>query len=212
LGDDVNPLLKNDVTRAQYAVDKLKQTIAESQIAAPFSGKLLSISLIPGQEVQGYKAVVSLADVSQLEVSADLFSDQLNELAESMPVSLTLSSAPGKPLSGQVRLMPYPYGSGGKSTDETQTTDKSVRISINQTAQEAGYELGDLVRVTVEIERKDNALWLPPQAIRNFNGRRFAVLQDNDVQRRVDVKVGIEAEDRVEIEEGLEEGQTIVGP
>ena len=53
---------------------------------------------------------------------------------------------------------------------------------------------------------------MPPQAIRNFNGRRFAVVQDGDVQRRVDVKIGIQAEDRVEIEEGLQAGQTVVGP
>ena len=57
-----------------------------------------------------------------------------------------------------------------------------------------------------------NVIWLPPQAIRNFNGRRFAVVQDGDVQRRVDIKIGIQAEERVEIEEGLQVGQTVVGP
>jgi multidrug efflux pump subunit AcrA (membrane-fusion protein) len=58
---------------------------------------------------------------------------------------------------------------------------------------------------------KDNVLWLPPQALRVFDGRRFAVVQDGNDQRRVDVKVGIQTADRVEIEEGLEEGQTVVG-
>ena len=72
--------------------------------------------------------------------------------------------------------------------------------------------MGDLVDVTVTVERKDDVLWLPPQAIRNFNGRRFAVIQDGDVQRRVDIKIGIQAEERVEIEEGLQAGQTVVGP
>mgnify|MGYP003377479888 CR=1 FL=1 len=38
------------------------------------------------------------------------------------------------------------------------------------------------------------------------------LVQDGDVQRRVDVRIGVEAEDRVEIREGVEEGQTIVGP
>ena len=71
--------------------------------------------------------------------------------------------------------------------------------------------MGDLVRVQAELERKDDVLWLPPQALRIFDGRRFAVVQDGDVQRRVDVKVGIQTADRVEIEEGLEEGQTVVG-
>ena len=72
--------------------------------------------------------------------------------------------------------------------------------------------MGDLVRVTAELERKDNVLWVPPQAVRVFDGRRFVVLIDGETRRRVDVKAGIETQDRIEIEEGLEEGQVIEGP
>jgi multidrug efflux pump subunit AcrA (membrane-fusion protein) len=61
------------------------------------------------------------------------------------------------------------------------------------------------------LERKDNVLWLPPQAIRTCEGRKFVVVQEGDAQLRVDVKVGIESEDRVEIEEGLTDGQIVVG-
>jgi multidrug efflux pump subunit AcrA (membrane-fusion protein) len=89
--------------------------------------------------------------------------------------------------------------------------DKSTRVTIDASPTEEGFELGDLVRVTVELERKADVLWLPPQALRIFDGRRFALLQDGDVQRRVDVTVGIETPERVEIEDGLEEGQTVVG-
>jgi multidrug efflux pump subunit AcrA (membrane-fusion protein) len=67
--------------------------------------------------------------------------------------------------------------------------------------------------VNVVLERKDDVLWLPPQAIRTFEGRKFVVVQEEgEAQRRVDVKVGIESEDRVEIEEGLTEGQVVIGP
>jgi multidrug efflux pump subunit AcrA (membrane-fusion protein) len=55
-------------------------------------------------------------------------------------------------------------------------------------------------------------LWLPPQAVRTFEGRKFVVVQEGDGQRRVDVKIGIQSEDRVEIEEGLKEGQVAVAP
>jgi multidrug efflux pump subunit AcrA (membrane-fusion protein) len=67
------------------------------------------------------------------------------------------------------------------------------------------------MQVEVELERKEDVLWLPPQAIRTFDGRRFAVIQDGDVQRRVDVSVGIQTADRVEIVEGLTADQVVVG-
>ncbi len=210
LAGDVSILLKNDLTRAQYNVEKLKQQIDEARIIAPFDGLLLSMSLTPGQGIEGYKPQATLANVSNLEVTADLFSDQLKDLAEEMVVSVALSSRPSDALSGTVRLLPYPYGKGG-SGKTLEEQDKSTRITVNQSPIEAGFALGDLVRVTVELERKESVLWVPPQALRLFNGRRFAVVQDGEVQRRVDVTIGIETEERIEIKEGLEEGQTVVG-
>jgi multidrug efflux pump subunit AcrA (membrane-fusion protein) len=210
LAEGIDPLLASDVTRAELAVAKIQAEIAESQIIAPFDGRLLSISLTPGQAVTAYGPVSTIADVSQLEVSADLVSNQMEDLSEGMPAVIFLTSRPGVTLSGSVRQLPYPYGSGGRG-QTVEDMDKSTRVTIDASPTEEGFELGDLVRVTVELERKADVLWLPPQALRIFDGRRFALLQDGDVQRRVDVTVGIETPERVEIESGLEEGQTVVG-
>jgi len=210
--EGVNPLLKNDVERASYDVTKLKAEIAEAQIVAPFDGQLLSVSLTPGQAVEAFRPVTTIADVTALEVSAELLSDQMQELAEDMAVSVVLVSRPGEILTGSIRQLPYPYGSGGGTATTVEDQDKSTRFTLEQSAAEAGFAMGDLVRVTAELERKADILWVPPQAVRVFDGRRFAVLIDGETRRRVDVKVGIETQDRIEIEEGLEEGQVIEGP
>jgi multidrug efflux pump subunit AcrA (membrane-fusion protein) len=63
----------------------------------------------------------------------------------------------------------------------------------------------------VTLQRKDNVLWLPPQAIRTFQGRQFVVVDEGNRQRRVDVKLGIQGPDRIEIVDGLKEGQKVVG-
>lgn len=209
--DGINPLLANDVERAQFDVTKLEAEIAEAQVIAPFDGQLLSLSLTPGQAVEAFRPVATVADIEQLEVTADLLSNQMEDLAEEMSVSVVLVSRPGVELSGYIRQLPYPYGSGGSSTETIEDRDKSTRFTLEQSAEEAGFDLGDLVRVTVELERKEDILWVPPQAVRVFDGRRFAVVIDGEARRRVDVKVGIETPDQLEIEEGLEEGQLIEG-
>lgn len=206
----VDPLLENDVERAELEVQKLKAAIEAAQIIAPFSGQLMSVSIIPGQAVEAYRPVVVIADVSDLEVSADLISSQLDGLAEGMNANVVLVSRPGVVLEGEVRRLPFPYGSGASGTT-VEDLDKSTRVALSDSATEAGYKEGDLVRVTVELESKDDVLWLPPQALRNFDGRKFAVIQEGEAQRRVDVQVGIETAERVEIEEGLEEGQIVLG-
>ncbi len=64
----------------------------------------------------------------------------------------------------------------------------------------------------IVLEEKDDALWLPLDAIRSYQNRHFVIVQDGDRQRRVDVELGIQGQDQVEILEGLEEGQVVVAP
>lgn len=209
LASGVDPLLENDVARARLALEKLNTEIDNARIIAPIDGRLLTVSLTVGRPVEPFVPVVVVADTSELEVSSDLTSSQLQELSEGMPVVLKMVGRPGQTLTGTVRRLPYPYGTGGGAS--VQDLDKSTRVTIDQSAEEIGYSLGDLMQVEVELERKENVLWLPPQAIRVFDGRRFVVVQDGDAQRRVDVRAGIQTPDRVEIVEGLEANQVVVG-
>ena len=210
LSNGVDQLLENDVARAKLEVAKLEKAITDARITAPFGGQLKSVSLLAGQAVEAYDNVAVIADVESLEISADLLSNQMDNLEEGMITSVTLVSRPGLLLEGTVRRLPFPYG-GSSAGSTVEDLDKSTRITLDQSAAEAGYEEGDLVRIIVELERKNDVLWLPPQALRNFDGRRFAVVQDGDAQSRVDVTVGIQTTEKVEIEEGLEEGQIVIG-
>jgi multidrug efflux pump subunit AcrA (membrane-fusion protein) len=213
LNEGVDPLLKNDVEQAQLAVKKLQAAIADAQIVAPFDGQVLSEILVEGREVPAHKTVVIIADVGELEISADPGSNQLKELTEGMPVIATHSNRPGEQYPGYIRRLPYPYGGGGRSEGLEETKqDKSTRISLEVTFAEIDLEIGDLMAVEVVLKQKDDVLWLPPQAIRRFEGRKFAVVQDGEIQRRVDVRIGVEGTERVEIEEGLTEGQIVVAP
>jgi RND family efflux transporter MFP subunit len=201
-----------DIQKMELTVKRLEDQLSDARIIAPFDGQILSLSLAEGRLVEGYTPVAIIADPSELEVSADPTNDELADLTEGMPVTIELVSQPGEEVPGAIRRLPYPYGGGGRSTGtESEERDKSTRVTLDMTGDETGYERGDLVRVTAVLERKEDALWLPPQAIRTFEGRKFVVVQEGDGQLRMDVKIGIESEDRVEIEEGLSEGQIVIG-
>ena len=157
--------------------------------------------------MNAYRTALVLADPSELEITAELGSDALSEMSVGQLAALTLRSRPEEDFSGAVRQLPYPYGGGTGETDET---DTAVRISLDDPDVE--LEMGELATVIITLEEKDGVLWLPPVALRSFQGRTFVVVQEEDgSQRRVDVRVGIESDERVEILEGLEEGQIIIG-
>ncbi|HHE70660.1 MAG TPA: HlyD family efflux transporter periplasmic adaptor subunit, partial [Chloroflexi bacterium] len=201
-----------DVTRTVLALNRLKDQLNDARIVAPFDGVIMQISLIEGKQIQGYRPVMIVADPTELEISADLQDSEMSELAEGMEVEVEFLNRPGETVKGVIRRLPYPYGGGGRS-EGVEDEDKSVRITLTGVdLREAGYEIGDRVRLTAELERSENTLWLPPQAVRTFEGRSFVVVQDGGAQRRVDVRLGIQAADRVEILDGVTEGQVVIAP
>jgi multidrug resistance efflux pump len=208
LKEGVDPVLVNEVNQAQLALERLQAQVADAQIVAPTDGEVLSLSVYAGRPAEAFKSVMVVADPSAIEVSADLTSSQLQEMVEGQEAVVTLRAYPGQTWHGTVRRLPYPYGSGG-GTEALTGEDKSTRISLEGDLSD--LELGDLARVTIVLEEKDDVLWLPPAAIRIFQGREFVIVQDADRQRRVDVTIGIESDERVEILEGLEEDQIVVG-
>jgi len=208
LKEGVDPVLVNEVNQAQLALERLQAQVADAQISAPVDGEVLSLSVYAGRSAEAFKPVIVVADPSAIEVSTDLTSSQLQEMVEGQEAEVTLRAYPGQTWHGTVRRLPYPYGSGG-GTEALAGKDKSTRISLGGDL--SGFQLGDLASVTIVLEEKDDVLWLPPAAIRIFQGREFVIVQDADRQRRVDVTIGIKSDDRVEILEGLEEGQIVVG-
>lgn len=213
-----------EVELAQIALEETKlqssnldTSISDSQITSPIDGKALSVSLLEGQEVRAFQNLITVGDDTSLEVGSTLTSTQMQDLGEGMPAVIELPSRPGEKLTGKVRSLPYPYGTGGsKATTSTSTTSKSAdtatRVSLDDQAAVKTFRLGDLVQVTVIIESKQNVLWLPPQAIRTFEGRNFVVVKTDGLPKRVDVKVGIKNEAKVEVLDGLQEGQVVIAP
>jgi multidrug efflux pump subunit AcrA (membrane-fusion protein) len=202
----VDPKIVQAVEMARLTVKRLEDQLADTQLVAPFDGQVTSVGIAAGDAVEAFKPVMVVADLQRLEVSADLTGNaDATYLSEGMPVVLEFYYQPGKePLKGVIRHLPR-QTAGGNVEDK----DRTTRISLEKPAAEIGVAQDDAMRVKVVLERKDNVLWLPPQAIRTFEGRKFVVVQDGQALRRVDVKVGVTGKDRVEILEGLTEGQVV---
>jgi HlyD family secretion protein len=203
--------LSKAVERVELSLQRIQAQLDNTRVESPIAGKVTSVSAYEGRTINAFRPVFVVADEAELKITAEPMSSQLQRLTEGMDAAIVLSAYPGKELQGEITQLPYPYGTGGgqvgAGTEES--ADKLTHISFD--AEDLDIGPGDLVRVIVTIERKDNALWLSPAAIRTFAGRQFVVVQDEGRQRRVDITVGIESSERVEITSGLEEGEIVVG-
>ena len=210
LDTTVDPELAASVDVAALRVAELENLIAQARLIAPFDGEISALNVSVGRSVATGEPVGAVADPTQIEVTANLRDPQLQELAEELAAQIRPASNPGDALAGSIRRLPYPYGSGGETA--VADADQLVRIQFDDMAVALDlYEPGDRVNVSVVVTQRADVLWLPPAAIRDFNGRKFVVVQEGETQQRLDVTLGISGNGRVEILEGVEEGQIIVG-
>lgn len=201
----IDPQLELNIQQAELEIKDAEREIAGAQIYAPFGGEILSISISEGDNASAYSAVMVIADPSELEFTADLGTDDLAEMSLNQQAKITLRNRPEEELTGYVRQLPYPYGGG---TSELEDDDTAVHIALDG---KPNVELGELANIVIVLEEKNNVLWLPPAAIRSFQGRYFVVIQVEGGQKRSDVLLGAVTDDRVEILQGVEEGQVIIG-
>ena len=190
------------------AADELDAQVAKAQAFAPENGTIISRVGV-GRNVTSSTPAFVLGDPNQLEIIADLDpingDEQVKEMFEGMPVTVTLDAKTEVKLTGTIRQLPSPYGTG--SSDE-----KEIHVVLDVPPSAETYQLGDKVTVTIQLASKQDVIWLPPDAIRNAGGRTFVIINSESGPKRVDVEIGLETRDMVEIVSGLNEGQVVVGP
>lgn len=211
--DEELALKENELELAKISYDEtvisvadVESAIANAQIVAPFDGEITTLRLSDGRSVEAFKVYSIVSDMNSMDLSATLTSEEMQDLEVGMLVTAELVSRPGETFTGSIRYLPY-----GLSVDATEE-EKTTRVTLDIDPEEAGLDSGDLMRVTIVLEQKDGVLWLPPQAIRTFEGRKFVVIQEEGFQQRVDITLGIDGDDRIEIENGVEEGQIVISP
>lgn len=189
-------------------LDELDAQVAQARAFAPADGTIIA-AVDVGRNVTPETPAFVLGDPDQLEVVADLDASkgdtEVREMFEGMPVVITLDANADVTLNGMIRQLPSPYGTGTSD-------DKTIRVVLDSPPSASAYQTGDNVTVTVLLASKQDVLWLPPDAIRSAGGRTFVIINSDNGPQRVDIEIGLQTRDRVEILSGLEQNQVVVGP
>ena len=189
-------------------VDNLDAQIAQARAFAPAAGTIISAVTV-GRKVTPTTPAFILGDPNQLEVIASLDESkgdsEIKEMYEDMPVMVVLDAKPDVKFNGTIRQLPSPFGTGASE-------DRVVHIVLDVAPSTTTYQSGDKVTATVQLASKQGILWLPPDAIRKAGGRTFVIINSDTGPKRVDIEIGLQTRDMVEIVSGLTEGQIVLGP
>jgi multidrug efflux pump subunit AcrA (membrane-fusion protein) len=175
------------------------------ELRAPFAGQVLSLGIAPGSSVSAFQSVITLADPAVLEIRAVPDAEDLEGLSVGQQALVRLSSQSGEEFTATVTGLPMT----GTAAGDENGVDQSVHLQLED--ESVPLVLSDAAVILITIDEREDVLWLPPAALRSFQGETFVFVDLNGVQRRVNVSVGLVSADRVEIVSGLEEGQTVIG-
>jgi hypothetical protein len=123
---------------------------------------------------------------------------------EGMPATVSLDAKPELQFTGKVTEMPSPYGTGPSN-------DSIVRIVLDQAPSLETYQSGDKVTAVIELANKQGVLWLPPAAVHQVGVRTFVISDSGNGPQRIEIEIGVQTQDKVEILTGLKEGQVVIG-
>jgi HlyD family secretion protein len=193
------------LANAEAQLNLAQKSLEAVELRAPFDGQVLSIGIAPGTQVTGFQKVLTVAEPTRLELTFIPQAGALQELSGGQQVLIRLHRRPDEELKGSIMALP-----DFSEESSLNAVDPAVHVALEDADIE--LTLGELAAVTVELAQRENVLWIPPAGLRTFQGLDFAIIQDGELQRRVDVRLGLRSPERVEILDGLEEGQLVVGP
>jgi len=204
---DFDELMENLGIDPNAAVtDEIEAQVAQARAFAPADGTIIS-AVNPGRNVTPTTPAFILGDPNKLEVVADLPAgdDEVKEMFEGMPAVVIVDARAGLELTGTIRQLPSPYGTGPSE-------EHVIHVVLDIPPSADTYQSGDKVTVKLVLASKESILWLPPDAIRSGAGRTFVIVNSDSGPKRVDIEIGLQTRDMVEIVSGLAEGQVVIGP
>ncbi len=199
--------------QAQQDMADKEADIAKAKLTAPFTGTVISVTAKKGDSIKAYDPIAVVADTSHLVVAANVSKDRLNQIAIGMPVEVDINNA-GKH-KGKVKQFPMKQDDnnngnpGGGNNNNSEKPEDFLIVELDKMPE--GLNRGTPLSIKIITNRKENAIVIPPVALRIIGSRTYVQLVDGEGRREVDVAVGQQTSTQVEILEGLKPGQKVVG-
>lgn len=193
---------QEELARARSERDVLRRQRANLQLIAPVDGLVAARRVDPGTTVVAGEAVVEVIDPASVWINVRF--DQLRTagLRAGLPAKVVLRSRPGAPLNGRV-LRVEPMADA--------VTEEMLAKVVFEERLPALPPIGELAEVTVALPSTITAPVVSDASVQRHNGQLGVwIIEDSDL-KFAPVKIGAASLDgRVQILEGLAEGQQVV--
>jgi Cu(I)/Ag(I) efflux system membrane fusion protein len=173
-------------------------------IRSPAEGYVTARNVVPGAAIQPGAPLFEVADLSRVWLLADVFEQDAARLRVGQKASLELTAYPGEKFAGRVQFI-YP-------TLNAATRTLRVRLEFANRAGPGGVKLrpGMYGNVALDLPAA-SGLVIPSEALVDTGEHQYAFVArgEGHFEPRL-LRVGGRSGDKVQVSEGLAEGETVV--
>jgi RND family efflux transporter MFP subunit len=201
------------IEAAKFALREAEVAVQNTRIIAPFNGTVLKKNADVGEIVaplagaaSSRAAVVTIADMSSLEVDADVSEANITRVMPDQPCEITLDAYPQHRYPGYVANI-VPTADRAKATVLVKIKFKEYdqRVLPEMSAKITFLAAGSAVNTDSEP-----VLTVPAAAVAERDGRQVVFQITDNRAEEVPVTVGRKLGGSVEIKSGLKEGDKVI--
>jgi HlyD family secretion protein len=181
--------------RQKLLVADLERRVGELEVRSPVDGVVGTLAVAQKAAVQQDAALVTVVDLSALEIEFRVAESYAGSLGAGMPADVTLG---GKSYAGEVTSI-SPEVRQGEVTGRVRLKDRPPGLRQNQR-----------VSVRILMDERDGVLKVERGGFYEAGGGAYAYVVKGDVAERRAIKTGAVSVREVEITGGLAEGDRIV--
>jgi RND family efflux transporter MFP subunit len=205
-------LLQSKARTCQVKIGQYKDQLSKLEIRAPHDGIFIINKLWNGEKYRvgmnawGGQKLGSLPDLSVMEARLFVLESEASGLKENLPVSLTLDFEPGRVFNGKlvgIDTVAKPL------TEQSPAKFFETKISLDVT-DPALMKPGVQVKASIFVERLDDVITVPNQAVSFEQGQAFLLVKNSGQVQRRKVEVGSRSLTLTVITQGLKEGEEIL--
>lgn len=196
----------SQIEEINYNIEQLYSTRGNYQVHAPIEGTVTAMMVNEGDTIIASMEILKVADLSELYISSDILASKAQFITEGA-VAGVMDMEDGSTIDSLSVTKVYP--TAHLKISDLGIEQKRVRIEIDlphSLSLRAGYE----VDIEVVIREKDEAIFVPEEAVYTINGQDYVLIIDGWRAKELPVETGWKTVDDVEIVSGLAVGQEVI--
>ena len=178
------------------AAEELQRKVDELTVRAPFDGIVASVAVEDGNAIGPNQPVLSVVNLSALELEITLPEEYGTETAIGTPATIDFG---GRSYDGSVTAI----------APEVVNNQVVATVAFRGTTPE-GLRQNQRVTTRLVFEAKKNVLKVPRGAFLDAGGGRIAYVLDGQLAQRREIETGATSASEVEIVRGVAEGDQVV--